>query len=65
MNLEARVLTRKVVRPSKEELEKLVWEKPTAQISKDFGVSDKAVEKWCRTYGIDKPPRGYWAKTSS
>ncbi|ABA24646.1 conserved hypothetical protein [Trichormus variabilis ATCC 29413] len=62
VNLEARVLTRKVVRPSKEELEKLVWEKPTAQIGKDFGVSDKSVEKWCKAYGIDKPPRGYWAK---
>ena len=62
VNLEARVLTRKVVRPSKEELEKLVWKKPTAQIGKDFGVSDKSVEKWCKAYGIDKPPRGYWAK---
>ncbi|MBD2254409.1 group I intron-associated PD-(D/E)XK endonuclease [Nostoc parmelioides] len=62
VNLAARVLTRKVVRPSKEELEKLVWEKPTAQIGKDFGVSDKSVEKWCKAYGIDKPPRGYWAK---
>ncbi|BAT55007.1 hypothetical protein NOS3756_39830 [Nostoc sp. NIES-3756] len=65
VNLEARVLTRKVVRPSKEELEKLVWEKPTAQIGKDLGVSDKAVEKWCKAYGIDKPPRGYWAKSNS
>jgi hypothetical protein len=54
--------TRKVDRPTKEELEKLVWEKPTLQIAKDFGVSDKAVEKWCRAYEIEKPPRGYWVK---
>jgi hypothetical protein len=65
VNVEARVLTRKVIRPSKEELEKLVWEKPTVQIGKDLGVSDKAVEKWCRAYGIDKPSRGYWAKNNS
>lgn len=56
---------RKVVRPSKEELEKLVWEKPTLQIAKDFGVSDKAIEKWCKSYNISKPPRGYWAKNSA
>ncbi|WP_017318780.1 PDDEXK-like family protein [Mastigocladopsis repens] len=62
VNLDSRIHTRKVERPSKEELQKLVWEKPTAQISKDFGVSDKAVEKWCKAYGIEKPARGYWVK---
>jgi hypothetical protein len=20
------------------------------------------VEKWCKGYGIEKPPRGYWVK---
>ena len=58
----ARLYSRKVKRPSKKELEKLVWEKPTIQIAKDFGVSDQAVAKWCKNYGIKKPPRGYWAK---
>lgn len=53
---------RKVIRPSKEELEVMIWEKPTKQIAKDFGLSDKAVEKWCKSYGINKPPRGYWQK---
>lgn len=62
INPDSRIYTRKVERPSQEELEKLVWEKPTAQIAKDFGVSDKAVEKWCKAYGIQKPPRGYWVK---
>jgi hypothetical protein len=56
---------RKVERPSKEDLQKLVWEKPTIHIAKDFGVSDKAIEKWCKAYGIEKPPRGYWAKQQS
>ena len=51
---------RKVERPSKEELEKMLWEKPTTCLAKEFGVSGKAIEKWCKTYGIQKPPRGYW-----
>jgi hypothetical protein len=48
--------------PSSNELKKLVWKKPTTSIAKDFGVSDKAVEKWCKKYNIEKPPRGYWQK---
>jgi len=52
----------KIEWPNKEELHKLVWEKPTSILAKEFGVSDKAIEKWCKKYGIDKPPRGYWAK---
>lgn len=47
---------------SAEELERLVWEFPTTHIAKMFGVSGKAVEKRCKTFGILKPPRGYWAK---
>jgi hypothetical protein len=65
INPESRVNTRKVERPSKEELAKLVWEKPTTQVAQNFGVSDKAVEKWCKAYGIEKPPRGYWMKKVS
>lgn len=51
---------RKVERPSSELLQKLLWEKPTTQIAKDYGVSDKSIEKWAKSYGIEKPPRGYW-----
>jgi predicted amidophosphoribosyltransferase len=46
----------------KEELSKLVWEMPTEQIGKKYGVSGKAIEKRCKRLGIPKPPRGYWAK---
>ena len=52
----------KIVWPSAEALEKLIWEKPTSQVAKDLGVSDKAVEKHCKKLGLKKPPRGYWAK---
>ena len=54
--------SRKVERPSKEKLQQLIWKKPTTQLAKDFGVSDKAIEKWCKAYEINKPPRGYWTK---
>jgi len=56
---------RKVVRPEKEELKKLLWEVPTQKLAERYGVSDKAVEKWAKSYGIDKPPRGYWAKKAA
>jgi len=49
-------------RPPKETLEYLLWERSARQIAQSFGVSDKAVEKWAKFYGITKPPRGYWAK---
>jgi hypothetical protein len=41
---------------------KLLWDKPTSTIAKELGVSDKAVEKFCKKYGLQKPPRGYWTK---
>jgi hypothetical protein len=57
-----RLLRRRVERPTKEELETMLWEQPTIQIAKLFNVSDQAVAKWAKAYGISKPPRGYWAK---
>jgi hypothetical protein len=50
----------KITWPDKETLRTLVWEKPSQQLSKELGVSDKAIEKHCKKYGIEKPPRGYW-----
>ena len=52
----------KIAWPSAEALEKLIWEKPTSQVAKDIGVSDKAIEKHCKKLGLKKPLRGYWAK---
>lgn len=51
--------------PPKEELEKLVWEIPATKIAIKYGVSSKAVEKWCKKLGINKPGPGYWAKKRS
>lgn len=44
--------TRKVEWPSKEELTKLIQEKSFLAISKMFGVSDNAIRKWAKHYGI-------------
>ena len=48
--------------PPKEELEKEVWETPSSSLCKKYGVSDKTIQNWCKAYGIEKPPRGYWRK---
>jgi len=53
---------KKISWPTKEELQKLVLEKPTVVLSKELGVSDSAIGKKCRLLGINKPPRGYWEK---
>lgn len=61
----ARIDSRKVSRPTKEELVDLIWKIPTTQLMSRFGVSDTAISKWCKSYGISKPPRGYWAKRNN
>lgn len=48
--------------PPKEELESLVWTIPSIEIAKKYNVSDRSIGKWCKKYGISKPPRGYWTK---
>lgn len=48
-----------------EELKTLVWSMPTVEVARLFGVSDSAVGKRCRTLGVTKPPRGFWAKVQS
>lgn len=55
----------KISWPTKEELEKLVWEKPTMILAKELNVTDSAIGKRCKKLGINKPPRGYWAKQYS
>lgn len=43
---------RKVKRPSKEELFEIVKTKSFTTIANEYGVSDKAVSKWCKQYGL-------------
>jgi len=44
------------------EMQQMVWEMPTVHIASVYGVSDKAIEKFCKKHQIKKPGRGYWAK---
>ena len=46
--------------PTKDELEKLVWEKPMIHLAKDLGVTDKAISKMCKKLNIETPSVGYW-----
>lgn len=55
--------TRKVPRPSKEELIELVKTTPLIRIAKKFGVSDNSIREWCICEGIEfKKEPGYWTK---
>lgn len=57
---------RKYTRPSKEEMEKLVWEFPISKITKIVNVPNyQCISKWCKSYGIELPPRGYWKRKKS
>ncbi|MEW6230475.1 MAG: hypothetical protein AB1700_20715, partial [Bacillota bacterium] len=52
-------------RISNEELERLVWSMPTRTPAREFGVSDVAIAKRCKSAGIPKPPRGFWAEVEA
>jgi len=58
-----RIKTRKVTRPTKEELEHLINTTPMTKIGKMFNVSDNAVRKWAKYYNIElKNRQGFWTK---
>jgi hypothetical protein len=56
------ISNRKVNRPSKEEMEILVEKMSMEKIGDKFGVSGNSARKWCRRYGIQTKPVGYWTK---
>jgi len=60
-----RPATRKVERPTKEVLGQLIWEKPATQLAEYFEVSDNAVRKWAKGYGLALPPRHHWQKKNA
>lgn len=47
---------------SRTEFFDLMWSKPIKDIAPEFGISDVALAKFCRSKGIPLPGRGYWAK---
>lgn len=38
--------------PPKDELEELIYKKSFVEIGKKYGVSDNAIRKWCKKYGL-------------
>lgn len=56
-----RVASRKFS-PSKEELEKLIWELPFTKVGEMFGVSDNAVKKKAKTLGCNIPPARFHSR---
>lgn len=55
----------KKIKFTRENLYKMVWERPVLAIAKEIGVSDVAVAKACRKAGIPLPIRGHWAIVKS
>lgn len=53
----ARIKSRKVKRPSREELKNLIRDTSFLQIGKMFGVTDSAVKKWCVSYNLPSKSR--------
>lgn len=54
--------THRYIHPTKEELQKLVWEKPVTQLAEELSISSTSIKKLCEKLGIEKPARGYWSK---
>lgn len=54
------ISVRRVKRPSKRQLVGMLKKIPMVEIAKQFGVSDVAVAKWCKCYGVGCPARGSW-----
>ena len=43
---------RKVTRPGREELKKLIRNSNFTQIGKNYGVTDNTIRKWCKAEGL-------------
>lgn len=50
-------LLRKVDRPDRKKLKELIRDIPFTQIAKEYGVSDKAVSKWCKAANLPSTKR--------
>lgn len=50
---------RRVERPSKEELTKLLIDGNFTSVSRIFNVSDNTIRKWCKTYGMSPHSKDY------
>lgn len=51
-----------ISKPSEVELVLLLRKHPVSTIGKMYGVSDNAVRKWARNYGLELQKRGFWQR---
>lgn len=54
-----KITTRKVERPSAEELVSLLKENNFLKVGRMFGVSDNAIRKWCQQYNLSTKAKDY------
>lgn len=47
---------------TRSEIFELLSTEPATKVAQRIGLSDVAIGKWCKQYGVSKPPLGYWAK---
>ena len=47
---------------NREKLYKEVWTKPVVEVAIQYGVSDVAIHKICKSLDVPVPPRGYWGQ---
>jgi len=47
---------------NREKLYEEVWARPVVQVAVQYGVSDVAIHKICKSLNVPVPPRGYWAR---
>ncbi|GAA4924662.1 hypothetical protein [Mucilaginibacter defluvii] len=52
-----------MIRLEREDLYRLVWEKPMTEIAKQYAISDVGLRKACLRLNIPIPKAGHWAKT--
>ena len=55
-------MNNRIVKIDRKKLYEEVWEIPTSQLAKKYGISDVALSKICKKLNVPKPPRGYWAR---
>ena len=47
---------------NRQKLYEEVWAKPVVDVAVQYGVSDVAIHKVCKSLNVPVPPRGYWAR---
>lgn len=51
-----------VRRVMREELYRMVWDKPMIRLAEEFGITGNGLAKVCERLDVPYPPRGHWAK---